>query len=81
MLEESFGLVSAYHAIRGETHGKESEPTLYWRDRTKDGPTYHIDYVFVPSVDRQCATQRRRLREWCGARLSDHVPIVVDLDA
>ena len=30
-------------------HGEESVPTLYWRDRTKDGPTYHIDYVFLPS--------------------------------
>ena len=42
------GLVSAYHAMRGEAHGAESVPTLYWRDRTKDGPTYHIDYVFLP---------------------------------
>jgi exodeoxyribonuclease-3 len=50
ILEESFGLVSAYHAIRGEAHGAESEPTLYWRDRTKDGPTYHIDYVFLPTA-------------------------------
>ena len=25
------------------------QPTLYWRDRKKDGPTYHIDYVFLPS--------------------------------
>ena len=48
ILEERLGLVSAYHAIRGEAHGPETVPTLYWRDRTKDGPTYHIDYVFLP---------------------------------
>ena len=42
------GLVSAYHATRGEVHGQESEPTIYWRDRRRDGPTYHIDYVFLP---------------------------------
>src|SRR6185369_4489587 len=45
LLEEKFGLVSAWHAVREEPHGQETVPTLYWRDRTKDGPTYHIDYV------------------------------------
>ena len=65
ILEESFGLVSAYHAVRGEAHGQESEPTLYWRDRTKDGPTYHIDYVFLPAgwIGKVSASQRRRLRD------------------
>src|SRR3984893_10448489 len=47
---ESYGLVSAYHARMGERQGEESVPTLYWRDRRKDGPTYHIDYVFLPRV-------------------------------
>jgi exodeoxyribonuclease-3 len=82
ILKERFGLVSAYHAIRGEAHGNESEPTLYWRDRTKDGPTYHIDYVFLPLP---WISQVRELtvggfEPWCGAGLSDHVPVVVDVD-
>lgn len=81
ILEESFDLVSAYHAVRGEAHGKESEPTLYWRDRTKDGPTYHIDYVFLP---RPWISKIRHLsvgsfETWCGTGLSDHVPVVVDV--
>jgi exodeoxyribonuclease-3 len=76
------GLVSAYHEVRGEPQGGETEPTLYWRDRRKDGPTYHIDYIFLP---RQWLTLVQRLtvgtfEEWCGSGLSDHVPIVVDLD-
>jgi len=42
------GLVSAYHAFLGLAHGAEQHPTFYWRSRQEDGPTYHIDYVFVP---------------------------------
>ena len=82
ILEESFGLVSAYHAIRGEAHGAESEPTLYWRDRTKDGPTYHIDYVFMPSlwIDKVRELSIGTFETWCGSGLSDHVPVVVDVD-
>ena len=82
ILEESFGLVSAYHAIRGEAHGKESEPTLYWRDRTKDGPTYHIDYVFMPSlwIGKVRELSIGTFEAWCGSGLSDHVPVVVDVD-
>jgi exodeoxyribonuclease-3 len=82
ILEESFGLVSAYHTIRGEAHGAESEPTLYWRDRTKDGPTYHIDYVFLPAawIGKVSHLSIGTFETWCGAGLSDHVPVVVDVD-
>jgi hypothetical protein len=44
------GLVSAYHAFYRVEQGAERHPTLYWRDRTRTGPTYHIDYAFVPQV-------------------------------
>lgn len=75
------GLVSAYHHARGEAQGAETEPTHYWRDRRKDGPTYHIDYVFLP---RAWTTGLREMsvgsfEDWCGAGLSDHVPLVVDI--
>jgi len=76
------GLVSAYHELRGETQGGESVPTLYWRDRKKDGPCYHIDYIFLTA---QLLAQVSELsigsyEDWCGSGLSDHVPIVLDLD-
>ena len=82
ILEESFGLVSAYHAVRGEAHGEETEPTLYWRDRTKDGPTYHIDYVFLPTgwIGKVRHLSVGAFEPWCGAGLSDHVPVIVDID-
>ena len=78
---DGYGLVSAYHEISCEQQGKESTPTHYWRDRKKDGPTYHIDYVFI---DRAWAGKIREMKvgtfeDWCGSGLSDHVPIVVDL--
>ena len=78
---ESYGLVSAYHAARGEAQGSERTPTHYWRDRKKDGPTYHIDYIFVP---RGWSARLREMRvgrfaKWCGSGLSDHVPLVVDV--
>ncbi len=79
---EKRGLVSAYHGLRGEAHGEETAPTLYWRDRTKDGPTYHIDYLFIPKtwVGAVRDLTVGSYEDWCGAGLSDHVPILVDLD-
>ncbi len=76
---EALGLVSAYHAARGEAQGAERRPTHYWRDRKKDGPTYHIDYIFVP---RGWALRGLRVGNFaagCGAGLSDHVPLVADI--
>jgi exodeoxyribonuclease III len=78
---EKKGLISAYHHVRGEAQGSELEPTLYWRDRKRNGPTYHIDYVFLPS--RWLSLVREvsvgTFEDWCGSGLSDHVPIVVDV--
>ena len=78
----SLGLNSGYHHVTGEAFGEERAPTIYWRDRTKDGPSYHIDYVFAPhlwlrkvrNIEVGC------FEDWCGSRLSDHVPLTVDLD-
>ncbi|NNF80092.1 MAG: hypothetical protein HKN05_18885 [Rhizobiales bacterium] len=79
---EKLGLVSAYHAYTGETNGEETLPTHYWRDRKKDGPTYHIDYIFMPEnwLSSIKEFQVGAFEDWCGARLSDHVPLVLDVD-
>src|SRR5262249_45041452 len=79
---EGYGLVSAYHTLKGELQGCESIPTIFWRDRRKDGPTYHIDYVFVPRqwTDRISELTVGTYEDWCGSGLSDHVPIVVEVD-
>jgi exodeoxyribonuclease III len=75
------GLRSAYHAVRNELPGAETVPTLYWRDRRRDGPTYHIDYVFVPATWLPNVTDLSigTFEDWCASGLSDHVPIVVDI--
>lgn len=78
---EALGLVSVYHALSGEAPGAESVPTLYWRDRAKDGPTYHIDYVFLPQawLGRVTGFEIGSYDDWCGNGLSDHAPLVLDL--
>jgi exodeoxyribonuclease-3 len=78
---EAYGLVSAYHTHRGERQGEETTPTLYWRDRKKDGPTYHIDYIFIPRDWIACVRGLSvgSFEEWCGSGLSDHVPVLVDV--
>jgi exodeoxyribonuclease-3 len=75
------GLVSVYHAVRGELHGRETVPTIYWRDRTKEGPTYHIDYVFLPNhwIGKVKSITLGTFEDWCGSGLSDHVPVIVDI--
>ncbi len=72
------GLVSAYNENSNEAQGMESCPTLHlFRHREK---SYHIDYVFIP---REWMVRLRTVKvgtyeQW--SKLSDHCPIVVDLD-
>jgi exodeoxyribonuclease-3 len=75
------GLVSAYHAFHAIEQGAERQPTLYWRDRTEDGATYHIDYAFLPLAAMPHVTDVSlgSFADWVGSRLSDHVPLIVDL--
>ncbi len=77
------GLVSAYHETTGEAQGAETTPTIYWRDRTRDGPTYHIDYIFLTRdlMDRVGGFEVGGFDDWCGNGLSDHVPLLVDIKA
>ncbi len=76
----TLGLESAWHHLTAEAEGAETVPTHYWRDRKKDGPTYHIDYVFAPPALMQGAgIDIGSFEDWCGNGLSDHVPVIVDL--
>ena len=74
------GLVSAYHAFHKIESGKEAEATLYWRDRKKDGPKYHIDYCFIPEswIGRLRQASIGSFDQWI--KLSDHMPLIVDLE-
>ncbi len=76
---EPLGLVSAYHYFYGEAPGCETRPTHFWRG---DGAaTFHLDYCFLPSP------WLARVRDVCVGEfspawkeVSDHVPLIVDLD-
>jgi exodeoxyribonuclease-3 len=76
------GHVSAYHARTGEAPGRELTPTHYWRDRRKDGPTYHIDYIFLPRpwLGGLKAVEVGSFEAWCGNGLSDHAPVLVEVE-
>lgn len=74
------GLVSAYHPFNEIGSGEEREPTLYWRNRKRDGPKYHIDYCFVPKIwtGRLQKVTVGSFDPWI--KLSDHMPLIVDLE-
>jgi exodeoxyribonuclease-3 len=75
------GLVSAYHWSRNVDHGREPEPTHYWREGTKSGHTYHIDYIFAPAAWAKSGLrfEMGTFEDWCGNKRSDHVPLSIEL--
>lgn len=76
-LFESHGLVSAYHAHHEEKQRAETRPTYYFY-RHRDKP-FHIDETYSSPEDWKLGSvEVGSFRTW--ARLSDHVPVVVDLD-
>jgi len=78
---EQVGLTSLYHHATGETFGSESAPTLWWRDRTEDGPRFHIDYAWVsqPLLANAHLTVTDYATSVTQAG-SDHAALVIDLD-
>jgi|HubBroStandDraft_6_1064221.scaffolds.fasta_scaffold25921_6 hypothetical protein len=70
-------LASAYHHFFSESQGQETQPTYYfWHHKNRP---YHIDYVFLP---QHWASQIQRVEVGSHAawsKLSDHVPLSVDL--
>lgn len=76
------GFSSAYHAHHGEDHGSESQPTIYWQERTRDGRTYHLDYCFVSEAWQNCVAgvEVGGFDDWVGNKASDHTPVIVDID-
>jgi len=55
---------------------------VYWRDRTINGPRYHIDYYFIPDewIKSILNVTVGDFEDWVGRGLSDHVPLIVDID-
>ena len=75
-LRDQLGVVSAYHAWHGVAHGAEPHATHYFL-RKRERP-YHLDYCFVPESWPIRGVSVGGEGAWAG--LSDHRPVVVDLD-
>ena len=71
------GLVSTYHSFHGEAHGKELQPTFYFR--WKQPHPYHIDYCFIPKAwtARVREVTIGSFEDWKDH--SDHRPLLVDI--
>jgi exodeoxyribonuclease III len=72
------GLKSAYHEFSGDPQGAELHPTL-WFMKNKN-TAYHVDYAFL---SRSLLSKLRnvvvgRCDDWLS--LSDHAPVLVELD-
>lgn len=74
-LFKAWGSLSAYHAHFKEVHGAETRPTYYFQHN--QNKPYHLDYVFAPKAWRVQSVEVGSFQEW--GRLSDHVPVIVDL--
>jgi exodeoxyribonuclease III len=72
--------VSLYHYFFDEKFGAESRAT-HFHHFDADRP-FHIDYCFASSslLPRVTSVTVGTQDEWVRPRLSDHVPIIVDLD-
>jgi exodeoxyribonuclease III len=77
-LLDSFGLVSAYHTASGESFGAETQHTHFHKGDSQK--PFHIDYCFIPSEWSQGirGVNVPPHAEWRD--VSDHVPLIVDLD-
>jgi exonuclease III len=72
------GMESAYHVFFGIPQGAESNPT-HWNMKKKDAP-YHVDYAFLsrPLLSKLRNVVVGRCDDWLS--LSDHAPVLVELD-
>ncbi len=70
------GLRSAYHEYTLEGFNKESKPTHYFQHNLER--PYHIDYCFIHHSLQLKSVDVLTMNPW--PELSDHLPIVVDID-
>jgi exonuclease III len=72
------GLESAYHVFSGDRQGAERNPTFWFRKNKKT--VFHIDYAFLsrPLLSKLKRVLVGRCDDWLS--LSDHAPVLVDLD-
>lgn len=72
---ERIGLTSAYHYIKSERAGRETQKTFYLHKHMDKG--YHIDYCFL-APERISDFQILNSEQWL--QYSDHLPLKVEID-
>jgi len=77
-LMDSLGLVSAYHNHFKETFGAESRPTHFHHGRESN--PFHLDYCFLPREWAQRITSVEVGAHGDWSDVSDHRPLIVDVD-
>ncbi|MGI5939792.1 MAG: hypothetical protein ACOX8V_03755 [Thermoleophilia bacterium] len=77
-LMEPLGMASAYHRYFGEAFGEETRPTyqFHWSEEA----VFHVNYVFMPEDWAQRITKVQVGDSHHWNNLSDHMPVIVDLD-
>jgi len=75
VLENDFGLVSAYHTKFELEHGEELEPTFHMYRHADKG--FHIDYYFVPNSWQIATVEIGELSDWKAN--SDHCPLIINV--
>jgi exonuclease III len=75
---QPLGLVSAYHEHFHESFGSESRPTHFFTG--KETSPFHLDYCFVPQdwAARITKVEVGTYADWHS--VSDHAPLIVELD-
>ncbi|MBE7483594.1 MAG: endonuclease/exonuclease/phosphatase family protein [Polyangiaceae bacterium] len=75
---ESLDLVSAYHHFFAEVPGSERRATHFHGG--KPNSKFHLDYCFLPRdwADRSLHVRVGAHEDWSD--VSDHVPLIVDVD-
>lgn len=77
------GFASAYHRFYDVAQGEEIHPTIYWRDKKKDGKfNYHIDYCFIPNEWSPAlrTVSVGTFEAWVLEKKGDHVPMLIEID-
>jgi hypothetical protein len=77
-LLKPLGLVSAYHSYSNEEPGREQKPTHFHKG--SETRSFHLDYCFIPQawVPHLKSVEVGTYADW--HTISDHAPVVVDLD-
>ena len=75
---DRLGMKSAWHHFHGEKFGEEAAQT-YFMNRGGELRGFHIDYAFVSKIFGLQGVKINSYAEYHGGKLSDHVPLSVDL--